>query len=452
VSSATAGPAAGNIRPAASLIVLRDSPAGVEVLLMRRPERGNDFRSGACVFPGGVVDAADAGLHGLCFGLDDAAASRRLGEPSNGLDFFVAAVRECFEEAGLLFACRPDGSPADLASRHDELRAWRGRLHRGAATLCDLCAALDLKLDLRETAYFAHWLTPVVRPKRFDTRFFVRLAPPGQQAEPDFGEALELMWLTPAEALDPARGLKLLNVTQRTLQELSRFATAQAAYDAALARRGVQRILPRPVRSADGSERFVIPGMPAYDEVEALDPEGRGHVAGELVPGQCTRLTPRLLRVAGARRHAYLVTDRAGTAAALVDADPDDPAQWAALHEAAPTGVNWLLATGATPPPAAVRAQWPVAQAAAVAATLPEITLGADTRLRAVPFGQGHSALLLVEDGIVLGGDAIAAATEPSTEAVAPARAAGARWFAGARGFLRRIAPAALAAAPPGSG
>ena len=73
-----------------------------------------------------------------------------------------------------------------------------------------LCQAFDWRLDLREMAYFSHWLTPVLRPKRFDTRFFVRLAPPGQTAEPDFGEALELMWLTPTQALDPARGLKLL--------------------------------------------------------------------------------------------------------------------------------------------------------------------------------------------------------------------------------------------------
>lgn len=440
---AAAAPAPGHIRPAASLIVLRDSPAGVEVLLMRRPERGNDFRSGACVFPGGVVDRTDADAHGCCLGLDDAAASRRLGEPSHGLDYFVAALRECFEEVGLLFACRPDGSPADLAARHDELRAWRGRLHRGEATIAAVCAALDVKLDLRDVAYFAHWLTPVVRPKRFDTRFFVRLAPPGQVAEPDFGEALELMWLTPAEALDPARGLKLLNVTQRTLHDLRGFASARAAYDAALARRGVQRILPRPVRTADGRERFVIPGMPAYDEVEALDPEGRGTVADELTPGEVTRLSPRLLRIAGSRRHAYLVNDTAGTQAAVVDADPDDAAQWAALRAAAPVDVRWLLSTGAEPPPAAVRAQWPDAQAAAVTATLPEITLGTDTRLRAVALGPGHG-LLVVEDAVALSGDA----TAPSAEVEARARAAGARWLAGARGFLRRIAPSA--SAPPG--
>ena len=113
---------------AASLLVLRDGPRGVEVLMMRRPERGNDFRSGACVFPGGVLDAADAQAQRWCVGgLDDAAASRRLGVPQGGLDYFIAAVRECFEEVGLLFVCRADGSAAEL-----DAHAWP-RWRDGAA-------------------------------------------------------------------------------------------------------------------------------------------------------------------------------------------------------------------------------------------------------------------------------------------------------------------------------
>lgn len=419
-------PHAANIRPAASVLVLRDGARGVEVLLMRRPERDNDFRSGACVFPGGVVDAGDSTMQRWCLGLDDAAASRRLGLEQGGLDFFVAALRECFEEVGLLYVCRPDGAALDAAALR-ALRAWRPRLHRGEATIAQLCETLDCRLDLRDTAYFAHWLTPVVRPKRFDTRFFVRLAPPGQEAEPDFGEALELMWLTPAEALDPARALKLLNVTQRTLHELRGYASAREAHAAAVAKGGVQRILPRPVRSADGRERFVIPGQPVYDEVEALDAEGRGHVAAELAAGEVTRLSPRLLRIAGVRRHAYLVGG--GGEAAVIDADPDDAAQWQALCAAAPTGVRWLLSLGDGPPGPAVKAQWPGASAVAVAAWAGDtvLALGADVHLRKPAPGGG---LLLVEDGIVIGGESV------------PRQHAGtAVWLAGARGFLQRIAP-----------
>jgi 8-oxo-dGTP pyrophosphatase MutT (NUDIX family) len=137
-------PRAGNIRPAASVLVLRDGARGVEVLLMRRPERGdNDFRSGACVFPGGVLDAADRQAWRWCLGQDDAQASSRLGLEEGGLNYFVAALRECFEEVGLLFVCRPDGSPADLVPHAEALRDWRHRLHHGQATMAALCEAFD---------------------------------------------------------------------------------------------------------------------------------------------------------------------------------------------------------------------------------------------------------------------------------------------------------------------
>ncbi len=324
-----------NIRPAASVLVLREAPAGVQVLLMRRPERDNDFRSGACVFPGGVLDASDREAWRWCLGQDDAQASARLGLAEGGLDYFVAALRECFEEVGLLFVCQPDGGPVDLAPHAEALREWRHRLHQGRATMSALCAAFDVRLDLRDTAYFAHWLTPAVRPKRFDTRFFVRLAPTGQHAEPDMGEALELMWLTPADALDPARALKLLNVTQRTLHELRAFASAAGALAEATARRGVQRILPIAVRGSDGRERFVIPGQPGYDEVAHLDPEGRGALPAELRPGAVQQLSPRLWRVVGEQRNAYLVRDPDGAEWVAIGADAGDALQQQSLRATA---------------------------------------------------------------------------------------------------------------------
>src|SRR5919197_2205949 len=91
-------------RDAATVVVVRDTDAGMQVLLMRRVGRSNDRSSGAFVFPGGTLDPADRALHDCCAGLDDAAASARLSVAQGGLDYFVAAVRECFEEAGLLFA------------------------------------------------------------------------------------------------------------------------------------------------------------------------------------------------------------------------------------------------------------------------------------------------------------------------------------------------------------
>ena len=90
-------------RPAATIVVVRDGAEGIEVLLSRRAERG-DHNSGAWVFPGGIVEKNDALAHAAVAGLDDAEASRRLGLASGGLDYYVAAIRECFEESGLLFA------------------------------------------------------------------------------------------------------------------------------------------------------------------------------------------------------------------------------------------------------------------------------------------------------------------------------------------------------------
>ena len=425
---------AGNIRPAASLLVLRDGPRGVELLLMRRPERGdNDFRSGACVFPGGVLDAADNAAWRWCLGQDDAQASARLGLPDGGLDYFVAALRECFEEVGLLYVCGPAGEPVDLTPHAESLRDWRQRLHRGEATMAALCEAFDWRLDLREMAYFSHWLTPVLRPKRFDTRFFVRLAPAGQQAMPDFGEALELMWLTPDEALDPQRALKLLNVTQRTLHDMRGFAGARAAFEHALALRGVALHFPRPALGRDG-QRFIIEDHPAYDEVARLDPDGRGDVRCELLPGDVVRLSPRLCRISGTRRNAYLVSDTAGSVAAVVDADTGDAAQWQALQTAAPQCVGWLLSTSAAQADATpeLSRRWPRARPVQVAAAGDELLpLGRDTRLKVVAVGD-RCALHIVDESTVLAGDATAAQLPGAARQ-------GVEWLAGARGFLQRL-------------
>lgn len=405
---------ASNIRLAASVLVLRDGPRGMQALLMRRPERDNDFRSGACVFPGGVLDRGDAAAHALCLGLDDATASNRLGLPAGGLDFFIAALRECFEEVGLLYACQPDGAPIDFSVHAEELKAWRHRLHRGEATMTQLLQAYDWQLDLRGMAYFAHWLTPVTRPKRFDTRFFVRLAPQDQQAVPDMGEALELMWLTPDEALDPQRGLKLLNVTQRVLHSLRGFADARETFEHALALRGVARVFPRPAIGRDGA-RFVIESEPAYEEVAFLDPEGRGEGRCELVPGDVVQLSARLWRISGHAGNAYLVTDSARSEAVLIDAMPDDAAQTRALQALATMPVRLRIFT-----------QTNDAQTTALKAQSP-LRLGVDCTLlvvTGVADSPAGASVLLVEDNIAFGDTT-----------------AGAEWHAPTQGFMRRIQP-----------
>jgi glyoxylase-like metal-dependent hydrolase (beta-lactamase superfamily II)/8-oxo-dGTP pyrophosphatase MutT (NUDIX family) len=326
---------AADARPAASLILVRDGDTGLEVLMLRRAERENDLRSGVCVFPGGVVDERDRAAHGCCLGGDDAALSRRFGVAEGALDYAVAALRECFEEVGVLLV---EGAFEPAA-----VEPWRSRLQAGEAGAAELCETFGLRLDLRGVHYYSHWLTPPGVPKRFDTRFFIAREPAGQDAVADYGEAVELMWLTPQQALSRERGLKLLPVTRRTLQELSRFASADAALADAQSRQEVRLMMPRVATSRQGDRRVVLPDELPYAEIGRLDPLGRGDVFCELVAGRAVRLSPRVLRVTapnpgmmtGPGTNSYLVGDgQAGSAWTLIDPGPDDAAHRQALLDA----------------------------------------------------------------------------------------------------------------------
>ena len=324
-------------RNAASLLLLRDAHdgTGLEVLMLRRAERDGDLRSGAAVFPGGVVDARDRHAHAHSLGPDDAAASARLGLAEGGLDYWVAAVRETFEEVGLLLADRALDA-VDAAA----LQAWRERLQAGTASIAEFCAAHALRLDLSGLAYHSHWLTPPGVPKRFDTRFFAARAPAGQTAVADYGEAQELMWLTPRAALEPGRGLKLLPVTWRTLQDLARFSNAADALAEAHARRDIRLTMPRRAMAASGP-RVVLPDELPYAEVARLDPGGHGNAACDLLPARAVRLSARVLRVTapnpgpmtGPGTNSYLVG--AGAGWTVIDPGPASEPHLQALLAAA---------------------------------------------------------------------------------------------------------------------
>jgi glyoxylase-like metal-dependent hydrolase (beta-lactamase superfamily II)/8-oxo-dGTP pyrophosphatase MutT (NUDIX family) len=340
--------AAAAVRPAATLVVVRDGADGIEALLLRRAERG-DQNSGAWVFPGGLVDAGDRASHGCCTGLDDAEASRRLGVPDGGLDYAIAAARECFEESGLLFAIDAQGRPADAADA--AIQRWRTPLHRGERALHELCAQAGLRIDAGRLVYLSHWLTPIGRAKRFDTRFFIARAPEGQAAAADGHEVTEHRWLRTAEALAPANAYKLMTPTHKTLELIGGFASVAALLDWASAPRDVPLVMPHMGRGRDGA-RPVMPDEPAWAELARIDPEGRGDGCYDIRPGVAVRLSECVLRVTadngsamtGPGTNTYLVrADRDEWAA--IDPGPADAAHVEAILAAAPGPITRIFAT-----------------------------------------------------------------------------------------------------------
>lgn len=201
-------------RPAATVALLREGRDGLETYLLQR-NPALEFVPGASVFPGGAVDDDD--LHPAwvrrCSGPDEAVAAAELGVAHGGLGYRVAAVRECFEEVGVLL-----GGPGGVDR------------HRPLASVCD---DDGVRLATGELRYFGHWITPLGAPRRYDTRFFFAVCPPDQHPEPDNDEALAGSWVTPTAALAEARdgGRELILPTERTLEALR----ALGSLDAVLA-------------------------------------------------------------------------------------------------------------------------------------------------------------------------------------------------------------------------
>lgn len=239
--------------PAATVVLVRESDDGPEVLLVQR-HRATAFMGGAYVFPGGRVDPGDSSPEVLAHfdGLSDAEA--RLGEPGLGPTasaLFVAAIRETLEEAGVLLGRAGDAN---------EIRAG---LAAGRA-LRDLVGAV--RLDANRLTPFARWVTPAVEKKRFDTRFFAAIVDPAEQASHDTHETVASLWTSPAAAVEKhlAGTIDLPPPTLRTLELFSAFDSASAIIAAA---RREPPPLVRPVfRDLSGTWILALPGDPEHPE------------------------------------------------------------------------------------------------------------------------------------------------------------------------------------------
>ena len=261
-------------RHASTVLLLRDSERGVEVFMERRHIK-SDFVGGAYVFPGGRVDPEDRVDEALCHGLTDRDASDRLSLQEGGLTFYVAAIRECFEEAGVLLAYDRDGRLLDFSDRSVEERyeTLRAELNAGRLTLLDIAAREGLTLATDRISYWAHWITPEGQPRRYDTRFFVARAPRNQTAGHDDHELTNSAWVTAREALEHGRRKEWMIIfpTIRNLQKLAEYESADAAIAAMDAQEEFPVMQPRVLlgRTPDEPARAVLPGDEGYEEAAA---------------------------------------------------------------------------------------------------------------------------------------------------------------------------------------
>lgn len=257
------------IRLAATVLLLRDGDRGLEVFMEKRHIK-SDFVGGAYVFPGGRVDPGDIKVAPVCRGRRDAEASAAMGRGSGGLAFFIAAVRECFEEAGVLLAY--DGgdelvSFADTA-REDRFKALRDELNAGRTSMLEIAQNESLELATDAMEVWSHWLTPMGQPRRYDTWFFVAQAPEQQTATHDDWELTSSAWVTPQEAIDKAmkREWMIIFPTLKNLDRLSHFDNAAEAISWARDQGTPPTNLPKVL--LEGEPRIVLPGDEGYERAD----------------------------------------------------------------------------------------------------------------------------------------------------------------------------------------
>jgi 8-oxo-dGTP pyrophosphatase MutT (NUDIX family) len=255
--------------PAATVILLRDGERSPEVLLLERHAR-SEFLPDMYVFPGGRVEEQDRELLDRLSGVSAPGAARLLPtvDPALAPAFLVAAIRETFEECGLLL-CRPRGSSALIdPARARALARHRLEVQAGRTPFREIVEAEDLELAGELLVSHAHWITPESVPRRFDTLFFSALAPAGQLAAHDGIEATDSLWIRPEDALLQAgEGRRqIIFPTACNLQVLCGFESAAQALEASRAR-PVFPVLPRLVER-DGVRKLVIPPEAGYPRSE----------------------------------------------------------------------------------------------------------------------------------------------------------------------------------------
>ena len=258
-----------SLTPAATVLLVRDCNNELEVLMVKRSKRppfGNLY-----VFPGGKIDESDKDLNitNFCNGLNDEQASIKLGIDEGGLSYWVACVRECFEEVGILLAIKNNGEELDLngADKH-KFENYRRMLLDNKISLLEICKKENLSLNLNNIEPFSHWITPEIEIKRFDTRFFIAYIPAKQTERHDGNELTDSVWISPKKALDRSLNgeMPMIMPTISNLQQCLEFDSGQKLleHQSKLTNDDIPSILPKFFKN-EGKWVGLLPGDEDYD-------------------------------------------------------------------------------------------------------------------------------------------------------------------------------------------
>ncbi len=231
-------PAVQPIRPAATVILVRSAAVDYEIFMLKRTSKAS-FAGGMYVFPGGRVDGDDH-LHKYDSVREGPSESQQAQAAALGYEwrgYWIAGIRESFEEAGLLLAYTQNGEllSYDDAAVRARFASYRAPLHSGDLSLFEICRQENLRLAVDRIHFYNRFVTPLGRPRRFDTRFFVAEAPDKQTGEHDAKETVDSIWISPAEALERNKNQEfdLMNVTRIQLERLAEYASKSAVLDMA---------------------------------------------------------------------------------------------------------------------------------------------------------------------------------------------------------------------------
>ena len=258
-------PEAVPIRPAATVMLIDDRP-DLQVYMLER-HANTVFAGGMWVFPGGAVDHQDDASYykDIATHRTDAEASELMALPDDGLAYYMAAIRETFEEAGILLALHAEDESPLVISPEDTPRFnnYRDMLNAGEIELKTILENENLLADVGQMHYVARWITPLGSPRRFDARFFIARIPSNQIPQHDDSELVNSAWLTPREILEriDREEMVLMTVTERMIRSLALFESASQVIEAAAKNLPDQR-----ARVDSKTGKITMPGEPGYED------------------------------------------------------------------------------------------------------------------------------------------------------------------------------------------